>query len=537
MINPYINKIVIVGGGSAGWMAASTLIKSFPDKEIILIESPNIPTVGVGESTLGAINNWLAALDIKDEDFMAACDASYKLGIKFTDFEEVDSGTFQYPFGDPCLDGVSNLGTIDWHLKKLLNPELPTSDYATTFIPSATLIELDRINTNSTGVFDTFKFHKDSAYHFDAVKFAIWLRDQYAIPKGVKHIKAEVTSVTTNEDGVDYLVLDSGEQIKADLFLDCTGFKRLLIGGALNEPFDSFDHELPNNRAWACQVPYIDIEKELEVSTNCTALGNGWCWNTPLISRIGTGYVYCDKFISSEDALEEFKNYLCSNKMKVPRTREQIEEYSFRELKFQSGISHRGWVKNVCAIGLSAGFLEPLESTGLYSTHEFLLHLVKSLGHKKTSQWDRDVYNTTTRLLFTNFVEFVAIHYSMSRRTDTEYWRSIFNKTFDPGMADLVNRKQTGYHDVAIQYMMNWTYRTDNPQGLHFIATGLNFLPLDHMRLRTMEFLHRRNYREIVENSNKTWEKNKKKWRKAAEASPSHYHYLKNTIYKNAIDD
>jgi len=537
MINPYINKIVIVGGGSAGWMAASTLIKNFPDKEIILIESPNIPTVGVGESTLGAINNWLSGLGIKDEDFMAACDASYKLGIKFTDFEDVDSGSFCYPFGESHLEGSSNLGTMDWHIKKLLNPDVPVSDYAKTFAPAMSLVELNRINTNSTGVFDSFKFHRDSAYHFDAVKFATWLREQYAIPKGVKHVKAIVTSVSTSEDGVDYIVIDSNEKITADLFIDCTGFKRLLLGEALHEPFESLAHILPNNSAWACQVPYVDIEKELEVSTNCTALGHGWCWNTPLISRIGTGYVYCDKFISSEDALEEFKNYLCSDKMVIPRTREQVEEYKFRELKFESGIHSRTWVKNVCAIGLSAGFLEPLESNGLFTIHEFLSQLVKSLSHKKVSQWDRDVYNTTTRLQFTNFSEFVAMHYSLSRRTDTDYWRSIFNKTFDPSMTTLTHKKQTGFHDLAMQYMYDWSYRTEYPQGMHFIATGFNFAPLDHMRLRNMEFLHGRDYKSIVDNSELTWGKNKKKWRAAAEASPSHYHYLKNTIYKNATND
>ena len=173
-MNPHINKIVIVGGGSAGWMSAATLIKNFPDKEVILIENPNIPTIGVGESTLGAINNWLSGLDIKDEDFMAACDASYKLGIKFTDFEDVDSGSFCYPFGDAFLEGSSNLGAMDWHIKKLLNPELPTSDYAKTFVPAMSLIENNRINTNSTGVFDSFKFNRDSAFPLFALPPSLW---------------------------------------------------------------------------------------------------------------------------------------------------------------------------------------------------------------------------------------------------------------------------------------------------------------------------------------------------------------------------
>jgi flavin-dependent dehydrogenase len=530
-MNNYINKIIIVGGGSAGWMTAATLIKNFPNKEIILVESPQIPTIGVGESTLGQINNWLAGLGIKDEDFMKACDASYKYAIKFTDFSDVDSGSFYYPFGNVFLNGTSNLGVMDWHIKKQLYPDTPVQDYARTFMPVMALVDQKKINTNSTGVFDNLRFDKDTAYHFDAVKFAIWLRDHYAIPRGVTHIKAEIKTVETSDIGVTGLVLDSAEMLTADMYIDCTGFKSMLLGTALNEPFEPC-LELPNNKAWACQVPYVDIDEELEPYTNCTALGNGWVWNTPLFSRIGTGYVYSDKHTSSEDALEEFKNYLCSDKMTIPRTRDQIAEYKFREVSFKSGIYKRTWVKNVCAIGLSAGFLEPLESNGLFTIHEFVSKLVKTLNNHKVSQWDKDVYNTTTRNQFNNFAEFVGIHYALSRRTDTPYWQEIFNKTFNQDMVDLKVTKMTGYFDLANQYMFDWNFNSAYPSGTHYIATGMNFNPIDSMRLDVMEFLHRRNYKELIDSANSIWEYNKQKWEAAAEASPSHYHYLKNTIYK-----
>jgi tryptophan halogenase len=533
-MNKCIEKIIVLGGGSAGWMTAATLIKHFPNKEIILIESPNVPTIGVGESTLGGINNWLASLGIKDEDFMAACDATYKYAIKFTDFSDLDNEPFYYPFGKMFLEGTSNLGAMDWHIKKAMFPETSIQDYARCFMPAMALVDKNRINLNDTGVFDNFRFDKDTAYHFDAIKFAIWLREKFAIPRGVKHVISEIIEVKVDEeDGIEFLVSETGETFYADLYVDCTGFKSVLLGQALNEPFIHFDHVLPNNRAWACQLPYEDIELEMDTYTNCTALGNGWVWNTPTFTRIGTGYVYCDKYISSADALEEFKTYLGSNKMKIPRSKKEIEKLNFREIQFKSGIRNRTWVKNVCAIGLSAGFLEPLESTGLYTVHEFLLKLVKTIDSGKVSQWDKDVYNTATRNQFENFAQFVAIHYALSKRTDTKYWQDIFNKTFDQDMIDLKSDRKTGYYDLANQYMFDWTFSTEYPSGTHFIATGMNFKPIDKSRLDMMEWLHKRDYKTLVEQSIDIWEENKKRWNAVAESSPTHYHYLKNTIYKN----
>jgi len=528
-----IDKIIVLGGGSAGWMTAATLIRFFPKKEIVLIESPEIPIIGVGESTLGQINNWLAALGISDEDFMKACDASYKYAIKFVDFLDVNCEPFYYPFGRMCVEGTSNLGPMDWHLKKALYPETPVQDYARSFMPVMALVDRNRINKNLSGVFDNMRFDKDTAYHFNAVKFSSWLRDQYSIPKGVKHIQTIIKTATENETGIESIIDSNGNVHSADLFIDCTGFKSFLLGQTFKEKFIDYSDMLPNNKAWACQVPYVDIEKELQCFTNCTALGNGWVWNTPLFSRIGTGYVYSDRFVSDEAALDEFKSYLCSYKMSTARNKEQVDEYSFRNLSFRSGIHERTFVKNVCAIGLSAGFLEPLESNGLFTIHEFILKLVKTIGRGKISRWDKDVYNVTTRNQFENFAEFVGIHYALSQRTDTEYWRYNFNKNFDKDMLSLAKKKTTGYFDLANQYMFDWTFSTDYPAGTHFIATGMDYRPLDECRLTMAEWLHRRDYKNLIDQSNEIWKKKQCQWIAAAEASPTHYHYLKNTIYKD----
>jgi tryptophan halogenase len=299
------DKIVIVGGGSAGWMTATTLIKEFPTKEIVLIESKDVPTVGVGESTIVGIRKWAQFIGLKEESFFKETDATIKMSIKFTDFYKEDSGSFHYPFGDPAVDGNRN-PFADWHLKKYLNPETPVEDFVNCLFPSAALFNNNKYSENSYNEFHNFNPKNDIAYHFDSTKFAIWLRDTYCKPAGVTHIISTVVSVNKNKDGIKSLVLDDGSLIEADLFIDCTGFKSLLLSESLLEPFISYSDMLPNNRAWATRVPYINDDIEIQGYTNCTAISNGWCWNIPLLSRLGAGSVYSDKHITPEDAKEEF---------------------------------------------------------------------------------------------------------------------------------------------------------------------------------------------------------------------------------------
>ena len=242
-----INSIVIVGGGSAGWITAATLVSQFKNKKIIVIESANIPTVGVGESTVGGIRGWLRMVGITDRDFMKAADASYKLAIKFNNFYNKDQGTWYYPFGLPCLDGNLHLRD-DWFIKKALYPETPTDDYVNCYYSQMALVNANKILTGSTEL-DNFNFYNDTAFHFDAAKLGAWLRDSHCKPRGVEHISAEVIDIATNEEGIETLTLDNGEIISADLFVDCTGFKSMLLGGALKEPFTSYENLLPNNRA------------------------------------------------------------------------------------------------------------------------------------------------------------------------------------------------------------------------------------------------------------------------------------------------
>jgi len=504
------NKIIIVGGGSAGWMAAATLISQFPNKNITVIESPNIPTVGVGESTLGQINNWLDLLNIKDEDFMPYTDASYKLSIRFEDFYKKNDGGFHYPFGKVIENNKIGLKQL-WFLKKYLKPETPVTNYANWLYQNMALVNNNVLFKNENKELEHFDFQYNTAYHFDATKFGLWLKDQYCKPKGVKHILEDVKTIETNEDGIVSL----NNTHKADMYIDCTGFKSLLLGDTLKEHFNDYSHLLPNNKAWATRVPYKDKEKELVSYTNCTAIENGWVWNIPSWERIGTGYVYSDKYVSDEEALNEFKRHL-------DKKGSDYSKSEFKNIKMRVGIHDRLFVKNVCAIGLSAGFIEPLESNGLLSVHEFLINLVKVMKRgdgDNISQWDRDNFNIGCKKFFDGFTEFVAMHYALSHRDDTKYWRDISNKSF------YNNRITDNSIKADIEIKMDKDAYPNSFGGLHCIGVGLRYFGFDVLSDKLTD---------EIELMMALREKEVRKWNLICKDKSKLLQFLKDNIHKDA---
>jgi len=504
------NKIIIVGGGSAGWMAAATLISQFPNKDITVIESPNVPTVGVGESTLGQINNWLDLLNIKDEDFMPHTDASYKLSIRFEDFYKKDDGGFHYPFGNVIETERLGLKQL-WFVKKYLQPETPITDYANSIYQNMALVNNNTLFKNENNELEYFDFKYHVAYHFDATKFGLWLKDQYCKPKGVKHILEDVKTIETNEDGIVSL----NNTHKADMFIDCTGFKSLLLGDTLKEHFNDYSNLLVNNKAWATRVPYKDKENELVPYTNCTAIENGWVWNIPSWERIGTGYVYSDKYVSDEEALNEFKRYL-------DKKGSDYSKSEFKNIKMRVGLHDRLFVKNVCAIGLSAGFIEPLESNGLLSVHEFLINLVKVMkrGNEDTiSQWDRDNFNVECKRFFDQFTEFVSMHYALSHRDDTKYWKDISNRSFyDNRLTD-----NTIKADILAKMKSDDWLRSDS--GHHCVGVGLRYFGYDVLK---------DNSTDDIKLKIQLREKEVNKWNIICKDKPKLLQFLKDNIHKDA---
>lgn len=529
------DNIVIVGGGSSGWMTATTLIKEFPEKNITVIESPDFPIIGVGESTLGGIKRWTQYIGLKEQDFFLETDASYKMSIKFTDFYKKNSGSFYYPFGRPFINNDKN-PFFYWHLKKYYYPETEISDFVESLFPSYSLFTKNKISENRFNEFDNFSFNRDVAYHFDAVKFGQFLKNNHCLPNGVKLIQSTVEDVQTSENGIDFIVLSNGEKIKADLFVDCTGFKSLLIEEHLKEPFISYKNILPNNRAWAARIPYKNKGKELEPYTNCTAIENGWCWNIPLWSRLGAGYVYSDEFISKDEALEQFKKYLMSEKMTVPRSENDLKDLEFKDISFRVGIHKRTFVKNVVAIGLSAGFIEPLESNGLFSVHEFLFKLVDILQRGDISQFDRDMYNVAVLEEFDGFAKFVANHYSLSHREDSKYWTNIKNKNFTDDTEDPYIKyqgKTANFYDMAWRYMINWSHPYNNGvDGIPYIATGMNMFMTNRHRVLAIESFDNRDLKKELQNEINFWNKNKEKWKRESEKSKSLFNFIEEKFYK-----
>tara|TARA_R110000751_G_scaffold306348_1_gene424502 strand:+ start:1770 stop:3311 length:1542 start_codon:yes stop_codon:yes gene_type:complete len=509
-----INTIFVVGGGTAGVSAAAVLKKSFPEKDIRIIKGRTIPTIGVGESTLGGINMFLQFLNIQDEDFMKACNASYKQSIRFEDFGHLGDGGFHYPFGRPHYDDVIPNYNY-WYFLKFIKPELPNTDFADSMFPHMALINQGRF-TNKP-LFPTFNFTKEVAYHFDAIKLAEWIEQKVFVPMGGRVLIENIAKVNQNEDGsVKSLLLDTGNEITADLYIDCTGFKSLLLGETLKEPFEDYTHFLPNNMAWATKAPYTHKRAQLKGYTNCKAVENGWIWSIPLWDRMGLGYVYSNKYIDNDKALEQFKKHL---------GRDDLE---FKNIKMKIGVYKRLWVKNVVALGLSGGFIEPLESNGLLTTHNFLFKLIPLLKKPITNEFIKQHYNFSCRRLFKGFAEFVALHYYLSNRVDTEYWRDMQNRSLN-------------FEDKFIEDRSDFLLAVRNKMednqwhpvgGFPCIATGMGHYPTSMEEIIYGNCNSDMNYwREKWKDIEPHFNSKKKHYAKIAAKCPTLYDYLNEKIY------
>lgn len=536
-MNNQVKRIIIVGGGSAGWMSAAMLSQEFPDKEIALIESPDIPIIGVGESTLGTINQFLGVLGLEDKDWMEYCKATYKLSIKFTDFY-AKGEEFFYPFGIKDLQNCQQ-GISDWYVKKTLDPNTPILDFYESFYSTMPFILQSKIYDNADGQLPGFSWKNDAAYHMDAALFGEFLRERYCEPRGIVYIKEHIDEILLTKDGsVDGLKLRNGDTLEADLYLDCSGFKSMLLGDKLGVKFDSFSRWLPNNRAWAVQVPYEDKELEMENVTDCVAVDNGWIWNIPLYHRIGKGYVFCDEFTSEENALEEFKQFIMT-RMKVPRTREQVDALDFRLIKIKNGVHERCWHKNVVAVGLSYGFIEPLESTGLLSVQEILLRLCHTLHYDSINKIHVDNFNHIVGGIMQSFKFFVSYHYTLSSRRDTPYWKHVTeNIEMDSEMLIPGNQIPSQIGDLAVRLLQSHHLPGDfSMGGVPDIFVGMHMKPVNNTQLKVLtSILLGRNgtVPEFFNNQTQDyWNQKKEYIAGLASTAPSHYQYLKEKIYNN----
>lgn len=534
-----VKSITIVGGGSSGWMTAAAIARLLPNIKLTLVESPNIPTIGVGESTIGHINQYLALIGIKDEDWMAACNATYKTSIKFIDFREnpkEEPHKFHYPFG--ILDFTDKpRGPMEWFLAAADRGNLDPSNFAEFYHDSILMTDKNKITRNEDYKIRGFNFREDTAYHMDATLFGAWLRDNLCLPSGMTHILDTVTDVVQREDGsIEKVGTENSGYLEADLFVDCTGFKSLLLDQTLKEPFTSFHDTLLNDRAVATVIPYIDKEAEMENYTSCTAIECGWVWNIPLWNRIGTGYVYSSKHATEEEAEAQFRKHLKSNRMMFPDA-ERADTCELRHIKIKHGVHERAWVKNVVGIGLANGFIEPLESTGLMLTHEGIVKLCNTLLMRNgvVSNYDVDLFNYGFQEQILGFKDFISQHYALSCRNDTPYWKEVTGDlTYSRAMGGTINLSGLA-HDVRsasdLGMRMHRTRTFDNNMGgILYIAAGQGYNPVEQNYIR-YEDVRRHESPELRATIYDKWLEHKEEVLAHIETLPTHYQFLYDNFY------
>jgi len=401
-----IKRIAIVGGGTAGWIAASALArKAGHQTEIVLIESPDIPTVGVGEATIPGILDFLRLLEVDQQDFMKHTQSTIKLAIRFVDWHHIGH-RYWHPFG-PFGVFIDRLPFYHyWH--KALAAGL-TVDLGH-FNLEIAMAEQNKFiyPTNTLGIAQNLKY----ALHFDAGLVARYLR-AYSERLGVKRMERNVAGAIQREDGfIDAIAFKEGDRLQADLFIDCTGFRGLLIEGALKTGYVDWTPYLPNNRAVAMQVPN---QIPRVPYTTATARAAGWQWKIPLQHRVGTGYVYSSEHVSDDDALKDL--------MSMPGNAEPLTEPRF--IRFTAGHRRAFWNKNVVALGLGSGFIEPLESTSIHLICSGVYNLFDHFPDKTFDPVNIADYNRQMIDEFERVRDFIVLHYCISARDDSSYWRYI----------------------------------------------------------------------------------------------------------------
>jgi tryptophan 7-halogenase len=402
-----IRNIVIVGGGTAGWMAAATFAKVFEGRfSVRLIESEEIGTVGVGEATVPHLKRFNQILEIDEAEFVRETRGTFKLGIQFVDWARI---------GDSYIHGFGDIG-FDYGL-------LPFHQYWLKAHHEGRTGPLDEYSLNTLaairGKFMTSASDAPPnsplaniayAYHFDAGLYAKYLR-RYAEKRDVRRTEGKVVEVVQRpSDGfIEAVVLASGERIEGDLFIDCSGFRGLLIEQTLHAGYEDWSHWLPCDRAVAipCEnvgppTPYV----------RCTARAAGWTWRIPLQHRTGNGYVYSSAHISDDEATATLLKQLDGKPLADPRV-----------LRFTGGQRRRPWDKNVVAIGLASGFLEPLESTSIYLIQSGIARLVNLFPDEGFSPVVVDRYNAQAAFEIERIRDFIILHYCATERDDTPFWR------------------------------------------------------------------------------------------------------------------
>ena len=393
-----IKKVVIAGGGTAGWMAAASISKLIgKNLDITLIESDQIPTVGVGEATIPSLLILHQLLKIKEEEFVAAVHGTFKLGISFENWRNVNEDyihSFGYTGKDCWAAGFQHF----W----LKGRQEGISKEFGQYCP-----ELVAAKQGKFAVLPNLAINY--AYHIDAGRYATFLR-KIAEDNGVTRTEGTIKDVTTSDQNgyIDSVTLASGQVIEGDLFIDCTGFRGLLIEQTLHTGYDDWSHFLPCDRAVAVQTESVGPPIPY---TRSIARESGWQWRIPLQSRVGNGLVFCSRYMSDDEAIQTILDNVEGKTINEPRV-----------IPFRAGQRRRHWNKNCVAVGLSSGFIEPLESTSIHLIQRSVTRLMQMFPYAGIREAEVNEFNTQMDFEIQNIRDFIVLHYHVTNREDTRFW-------------------------------------------------------------------------------------------------------------------
>jgi 2-polyprenyl-6-methoxyphenol hydroxylase-like FAD-dependent oxidoreductase len=423
-------RLAIVGGGTAGWMAANLLAQRWRDRSvaITLIEAPEIGTIGVGEGSTPSLKRFFEVVGIAEAEWMAACDATYKVNIRFSGWSPA-SGIADY--SHPFLTQV-DVHTEDAFTRncgnRRLGLDVPTrpDDF---FLGGALALQRKAPVAPAN-----FPFRMEYGYHFDSGLLGQFLRDQ-AVARGVTHLSRHVEAVERAEGGeIAALRTREGDRIEADFFIDCSGFAGLLMQRTLEVPFHSFKSNLFND---AAVVVPTEVPADLPVETGATALSAGWAWSIPLTSRVGNGYVYSSDFLSADEAEAELRSHLGLTEGEAP----------VRHLSFRVGQLQRHWDRNCVAIGLAQGFIEPLEATALHLVLNTVEQFINRFEQGGFTAQHRDAFNADISDRIERVRDYIVAHYKLNTRSDSDYWRA--------------NRENDALSGNLLEILDTWFRRAD----------------------------------------------------------------------------
>ena len=416
-----IRKVVIVGGGTAGWMAAAALTKivgALPGFSIDLVESEAIGTVGVGEATIPQINLFNAMLGLDEMEFVRETHATYKLGIEFVDWTRLGH-RYIHPFGYYGIDMMGVEFHHHWLKGRFAGDPTELDEYSI----AAMAAKAGKFMWPTPDQPNSPLAKIGYAFQFDAGRYAKFLR-RYAEQRGVNRIEGRIVEVEQDPESgfVTAVRLENHTRVEGELFIDCSGFRALLIGQALGVPYVDWSEWLPNDRAVAIPCTLAGDRQPL---TRVTARTAGWQWRIPLQHRIGNGHVYCSRYISEDEAIAVLLANLDGEPLAEPN-----------RLRFTAGHRARAWDRNVVSLGLASGFLEPLESTSIHLVQSGIARLMTLFPTRAFKPVEIERYNQMTLQEYVDIRDFLVLHYSATERDDSEFWNYCRNIVPPEGLAE-----------------------------------------------------------------------------------------------------